>query len=398
MIQQRIAEITSPPPDQLNQLNTQYRAAVRETMARALAGCVPPLDVFSKMRGVFPSEVPLQEQDRDLKCGSSPDEEAPKYHPELHALEYEWYFTNDTARELSQEFASNNGLTVCLGAPKVASVAIHDSRRVVFIDRNPRVLNRFPELGRSEEVHLMDATDAGRLSIQADSLLFDSPWYLPDTIAWLFSASQLVKHGGSLVFALYPPLVRATAKLERDLILETASSIGSVQVVEDALAYETPLFEHEALNASGLGCLYKWRRADLVRITVRKALATPPPGLLCRPLIDGAWRSFVIGDQVVKVRRESTRRDTHGAIRRLLSPVGPNFLLRSVSVREPERAFIDVWTSRNRVAACPETRLLNPILRNLARGEPLRETIRSHRLRMPAGFEHQMHDFLALEE
>jgi hypothetical protein len=398
MIQQRIADITNPPPDQLSQLNTQYRVSIKETMVRALAACVSPLDVFSKMRGVFPPEVPFQEQGRDLKCESFSDEEAPKYHPELHPLEYEWYFTNDTARELSQEFASNNGLTVCLGAPKVASAAIHGSRRVVFIDRNPRVLNRFPDLNRSEEVHLMDATDAGRLRIQADAVLFDSPWYLPDTIAWLSSASQLVKNGGALVFALYPPLVRATAKLEREFILESASSIGTVQVLEDALSYETPLFEHEALNASGLGCLHKWRRADLVRVTVRKPLKTPPSGLLRRPLIDGTWSSFVIGDQVVKVRSQSTRHDAHGVLKGLLSPLEANFLLRSVSVREPERAFIDVWTSRNRVAVCPDTRLFNQVLRNLAKGKPLRETIRSQRAKMPTDFEHQMHELLALEE
>jgi len=397
MIQQRIAEITSPSPNRLAQISAEYDAMVRETLARAIAGCKSPIGVFAKMRGMFPAEVVLQEQGRALKSQTFSDSRSPEYHPELHALDYEWYFTNSTAHELNHEFASKSGLTICLGSPKVAAAAIHASRRVVFVDKNPCVLTRLPVLAKSEEVHLMDAADAGRLGLQADVVVFDPPWYFPDTIAWLLSASQLTKRGGSVVFALYPPLVRATAKLERELILEIASSMGPVQIQEEALVYETPLFERESLAGSGLPCLNEWRRSDLVRVTVGKPLVGTDFCLPRRPLIDGVWRSFVIGDQVVKVRSRSLRPDTNGQHDGLLRPIGANFLLESVSVRTPQRELVDVWTSRNRVAASSEPRLLSLILRRLARGESLSQAVSPYIAAIPVEFEHQMHDLLALE-
>jgi len=243
----------------------------------------------------------------------------------------------------------------------------------------------------------MDATDAGRLGIQADIVVFDSPWYLPDTVAWLLAASKLVKRGGSIVFVLYPPLVRATAKLERELILEIASSMGEVEIQEDVLAYETPLFEQEALDGSGLHGLSEWRRADAVRVTVDKPFADSDLGLLRRPSIDGTWRSFVIGDQVVKVRSRPMRREGHTPPKALLRPLGANFLLESVSVGVPQRKLVDVWTSRNRAAASSDTRLLSLILRRLSRGESLRQAVRPYVAETPTEFERQMHDLLALE-
>jgi hypothetical protein len=243
----------------------------------------------------------------------------------------------------------------------------------------------------------MDATDAGRLGMQADIVVFDSPWYLPDTIAWLLSASKLVKRGGSIVFALYPPLVRAKAKLERELILEIASLMGAVEIKEEALVYETPLFEQEALDGSDLHGLSEWRRADVVRVAVGKSIADTDLDLLRRPLIDGAWRSFVIGDQVVKVRSRSMRLESHRQHKGLLRPLGDNFLLGSVSAGVPQRDLVDVWTSRNRVAASSDTRLLSLILRRLARGESLRQAVRPYVAEIPTEFEHQMHDLLALE-
>jgi len=397
MMRQRIAEISNPSPDRLAEITAQYEVEVQETLARALAECASPIGVFSKMRGMFPSEVILRERGRILRSERSSAVRPPKYHPELHALDYEWYFTNTTARSLSHEFASESGLTICLGAPRVAAAAIRASRRVVSIDKNPCVLTRFPVLNKSEEVHIMDATDAGRIGMQADVVVFDSPWYLPDTIAWLLSASKLIKRGGSIVFALYPPLVRATAKVERELVLEIASSMGAVEIQEDGLVYETPLFEHEALEGSGLRGLNEWRRADLVRVAMGRPMADTDLGLLRRPMIDGTWRSFVIGDQVVKVRSRSLELNSHRQLNGLLRPLGDSFLLESVSVGVPQRKLVDVWTSRNRVAASSDTRLLSLILRRLARGESLRQAVRRYVSEIPTEFEHQMHDLLALE-
>ncbi len=396
MIQQRVADIMNPSADRLAQINAQYRSAARETLAQALAGCESPAGVFSKMKGMFPSDVVLLENGQALKCENYSCSPAPEYHPELHALDYEWYFTTRTAHELSGEYGSRNGVTICLGAPKVAIAAIHQSRSVVLVDKNPCLLNRFPELGRSEEVHLMDAIDSGRLRLRADAVIFDAPWYLTDTMGWLFAASQLVRAGGSIIFALYPSLVRPSALLERELILDIASTIGSLEVHQEALVYETPLFEQEVLYGSGLPCMAEWRRGDLVCVTASKPLASLPPGLLYRPSIDGAWRSFVIGEQVVKVRKRLLRLRHSEQREDLLAPVGTSFLLDSVSVRAPQREIVDVWTSRNRAARSSNTSLVSLLLRRLARGESLPHAIGPYVSRIPGDFGDQLCELLAM--
>jgi len=397
MIQQRIADIMNPSADRLTQINSQYGSAVREALAQALAECESPAGVFSKMKGMFPSDVILLENGRALKCANYSRSPPPEYHPELHALDYEWYFTTRTAHELSSEYASRKGVTICLGAPKVAMAAIHQSRNVILVDKNPCLLNRFPVLGKSEEVHLMDAIDSGRLHLKADVVIFDAPWYLTDTIGWLFAASQLVRVGGSIVFALYPSLVRPSAQVERDLILDIASTIGSLEVHEEALVYETPLFEQEVLYGSGLPCIGEWRRGDVVCVTANKSLLSLPSGLLCRPSVDGAWRSFVIGEQVVKVRKRSLRLKPPEQREELLAPLGTSFLLNSVSVTAPQREIVDVWTSRNRGARSSNTSLLCLLLRRLARGQSLPQVMGAYIPWIPDGFERQMYELLAME-
>lgn len=368
------------------QLEAPYCRAVNTLLTDLLSREILPRDIFPKMRGVFPADLIRYESDLKARCNrENVENEASEYNPQLHALAYEWYFTSDVASALSKEIVSRRGKTICLGVPTVALAAIKNSVNVVLVDQNSHVLNRFPEL-RQIEVHIMDAAEAGRLRVGADVVLFDSPWYLGDTLAWLLAAFRLVKQGGTIVFAMFPSLVRPAASSERELILELAESMGKVHVAEDALGYETPLFEIEALKACGLRSVGNWRRGDLVIISDRKpigrqrkmrSLHVPKS----RQHADGLWTTFLVGSQTVKLRTSKAR--SAGSRRRsLLRPVDGGFVLPSVSVRNTRRREIDLWTSRNRVAGVTDFRLLSTILQQLEAGTSFNRIIRHFRGRV----------------
>lgn len=241
----------------------------------------------------------------------------------------------------------------------------------------------------------MDAVDAGRLSLKGDVVVFDSPWYLGDVLAWLAASSCLVRPGGMIVFALYPPLVRPTAQLERDFALEVASTIGEVQIIEDSLAYETPLFEAEALKACGFAHVGEWRRGDTVVIRDTHRMELSLPNLPCRSEVDGKWETFLIGSQVLKLRAIEQKPNRH--FQHFLEPVAEDFVFPSVSVRRDNRNEADLWTSRNRVAKTGDRYMLRSILRDLQAGLTLHDALAPYRNTLGLEGEEQMRRILFLE-
>jgi hypothetical protein len=381
---------------QADRVEAPYRRAVAQLLAVNVADCESRSSLFSRMRGVFPGDLLKCRPELKGAWEAPQGQSIPTYYPELHALNYEWYFTSQTAENLAQEFASPRGLTVCLGAPTVASAAVRTGKNIILVDQNPAVLKRFPELSCSSEVHVMNAVDAGRLSLRGDVLIFDSPWYLGDILPWLAASSCLVRPGGVIAFALYPPLIRPTAQLERDFVLEVASAIGDVQVIEDSLAYETPLFEAEALKACGFQYVGEWRRGDTVVIRDARPIELSLPNLPCRGEVDGQWESFQIGSQVLKLRAKTQQESTRH-FQTFVEPVGESFTFASVSVRHDRRNEVDLWTSRNRVARTRDRNTLRSILRQLQAGVTLHEALTPYRNTLGLAGEEQMRVILFLE-
>jgi hypothetical protein len=275
----------------------------------------------------------------------------------------------------------------------VAAAAVREGRNVVLVDENPWLMSRFPELIQASEIHFMDAADASRLNISADAVIFDAPWYLGDILDWLVAACKLVRPGGTIVFALFPSLVRPTAHTERHLILDMAAKIGRVSVTEDLLWYETPLFEWEALKATGLECIGNWRRGDLVVIRDKKTVSISASSFPRRKDVDGRWHTFIIGSQVVKIRAD-LKRQYSGSSQTLISEVEGSFILPSVSLRDDRRGKVDVWTSRNRVGVAGAPDALSAILYDLQAGTPLQHAVGPYCSRFGADIEHRMRKFL----
>jgi hypothetical protein len=260
--------------------------------------------------------------------------------PELHPVDYEWYFTGEVATALGQ--LRSPGRVVCLGTPTIADRLLSVGVDAILIDRNPLVLRRFVNI-RSREALLCEDLNQVRPTLpSAGTVYLDPPWYLDEFTWWLWHASHCVARGGTLVFPLFCDALRPAARDERANLLDLAARVGDVSIFPSQVEYETPKFEYEAGSAAGepVGT----RTADLVTVSVKR------PGLP-RPLVrpqEPTWDTYLVGPQVVKVRRTIDFDGSGPYLEEIPTSVG--FVLPSVSRRWPGRDMVDIWTSRNRVA------------------------------------------------
>lgn len=329
--------------------------------------------VIRRSRGAFPTLVyerlAALELAESLPDGSPTDVEAPQSlrDPELHPLDFEWYFTAETATEIATELADAGSPVLCLGAPTVAVTLANRGVPVTLVDRNELVETRFASRYDALEFVTSDIAAPLELDDEYPVAFFDPPWYPEDTTTWLHRASTNVADGGRIYFVLFPPLTRPAAAAQRDAVLETAAGLGSVTITDGAVTYHTPSFEREVLRESAVPVVRDWRRGDLVRIDVET-----PDGLSEPPSATGEpdWETFVANGQVVKVRRPASSNTDE-----VLSPIAgcDGYVLPSVSRRDARRREVDLWTSRNRVAAVGDRDAVTEALRKLETAAELDE-------------------------
>lgn len=325
-----------------------YLRELDECLLAAAASGIRDFSRFArKARGAFPSLVAdrLAALELDVSFAQQGGHDTRQPNPELHPLDFEWYFQPAVADEVAAVLDVRSSRVLCLGAPTVAVALARRRHEVVLIDRNPLVRPRLHPVDQGVDVRTHDLWEPIEATHDFDAVFFDAPWYPDEEELWLWQACRAVRRGGTVLFSLFPPLVRPTAKADRAAILAEASVLGDVSVMATPLTYATPLFEAEALAAIGLPAPASWRVADLVAVRDVKAIAPSPPP---RPGIDlDVWDTWVIGSQVVKLR-QNTSGDPH----HIISPVPgtSDWRYASVSRRDAHRALVDLWTSRNRVA------------------------------------------------
>jgi hypothetical protein len=294
--------------------------------------------------------------------------------PELHARDFEWYFTPECAAELAARVGRPGGSVLCLGTPTVAFALLDAGhvRRVTLVDRTPFAFRR--DHGRSSRRHRDPAAlearqedlAAARLDAGAyDAVVLDAPWYLPELCHWLAVAAAAVRPGGRICLALLPALHRPSARADRATMLARARTLGPVTVEPGGLRYATPRFEREALATAGVWVPAVWRRADLVELVVERPFTqTFEP-----PAPEPAWARFVVGTQVIQL--DPCAASEPGDVLRPLDEHADGFRYASISTRDPRRADIGLWTSRSRVARVRRPAVVAALLERLAAtGEP----------------------------
>lgn len=322
------------------------------------------LDAARNAKGMFPAELQRRFRERGIVLSQSTGRinyKPPTYSPELHALDGEWYFTESTSAELGRLVGT--GRVCLLGTPTVA--ASLDASSFTLIDRSPFIRDRFNfhEAGAKIVTSNVEDTD---IDSGFDVVLFDPPWYVPQLLQWFSLAARAVSPQGKIMFPLLGELTRPTAQQEREALLTLAAAVGEVEVFPSAIEYDIPLFEQQALAASGIQLDGPWRRADLVAVRVRSLIAAPKITFSSQKDTD-QWSTFVLGSQVVKLRVNCVLNYNEKMIHHIEGV--SDYLYDSVSRRDPHRNAIDLWTSRNRVAQVGDRAAVETVLSAL-QGDP----------------------------
>lgn len=343
--------------------HAEHRRAVDARLREAIEGGARS---FEEVLAVTDGADPRMVARRVRGLGLALDDEAgadalDPWIPELHARDFEWYFTPRCAAELAARVGEPGASVLCLGTPTVAFALLDAGRvrRVTLVDRNPLAFRRGPHRHAALEARLEDLA-AARLDAGAyDVAVLDAPWY-PDALGhWLEVAAAAVRPGGKIVLALLPELHRPSARADRATILARARALGTVEVERGRFTYVTPRFEREALATAGVRVPAAWRRADLVEIMVEHAPATTRHARAPEP----AWLRFVIGAQVVQLDPDAPSEP--GELLRSIDG-DPSFRYASISTRDPRRAEIGLWTSRSRVARVRHPAVVAALLERLA--------------------------------
>ena len=342
-------------------------------------------ELFPEMRGAFPSLVLRRVTESKfvhrvlLKQDYGTQERSyfrSNYKPELHPLYHEWYFTEGCAQSLASLLTLRQGKSLFVGLPTVALAASQLSRRFLLVDANPFNATRFPKLAACSKLFVGDILRAGLSLPPVDLVAFDPPWYLEDFQAWLVAAARLTRIGGVIAFPLFLSLLRPTASTERERILELAATFGFVEIARQAITYETPLYEREALRSAGIMDAGNWRLADLVIIrkvkTHRESYWSRVRATASSAF--NSWLPFLIANQVVLLRKTSAT--SHA---KLIAPIigTKQFTYDTVSARDPRRGRIGIWTSHNRVAEISDSRVLSRLLASVSSGVSLKKAIRT---------------------
>lgn len=279
-------------------------------------------------------------------------------HPDLSLIRGEWYFTEPTCRTIAELCT---GATLLAGTPTVAQLLPGST----LVDSSPWAQLR------------VDLTQVEHLSIdfedywtheRFDSVVLDPPWYFPALTNWINNATYFSTAGSLILFPLFGEGTRPHANIEREQILAACGQFGTVEVIRDAIEYETPRFEVEALKASGIDLRGPWRLSDLVCLRVE---GTAQHLLSIRETSD--WSEIRVGSTLVAYRPSQEEPPSRNSSLIAHVPGVSDWVLDSVSRRDPRWRFINVWCSNNRVGHVRDVAALRGAVRHLSMGDHMAE-------------------------
>lgn len=298
--------------------------------------------------------------------------------PTPHPLDYDWRFHDDSVINLLRRvdtIAAESETVVLLGTPSLLQATLAEPRpySLALLDANATVVRWFAE--HAPSVHVLHGMIGQDLlpNWRGRVVVADPPWYEEHIRAFLWAATQLCVVGGTILMALPPLGTRPGIENMWARTLDELIPLGLTleKIEHSALAYDTPLFEQNALAAEGLATYnWPWRRGDLAIFRrIRETHAACP--LLC--MTEGTWDEVCIAGVRLRLRQKRADDFADPTLQALID----GDVLSSVSRRDPRRRNVDVWTSGNRVFACHGTQMLKLILEVYAASEKPLERLRA---------------------
>jgi hypothetical protein len=266
--------------------------------------------------------------------------------PVCHPADYEWRFSELTARRLLEIATSSlpaGELVAHVGTPTTFAVGAER-----FGDWNHVLLERSGAVIASLASHNCGRHKIIRIDLQmerppllrAAAAVVDPPWY-PRNTAWFLAAACWVCRPSASILLCQPTVAtRPGVREERETLLRTFPGLGLayLETQSAALRYVTPHFETMSLRTAlgGIEIPTDWRKGDL--LLLRKASESAGQELSSDS--DDPWLEVQFGPVRIKLRAAG-----HGDLTSLV----PGDVLDTVSRRDPIRESIGMWTSGNRV-------------------------------------------------
>jgi hypothetical protein len=252
--------------------------------------------------------------------------------------------------------------------------ASFENRRLVYIGADTALLaearlHRLLLLSTARDL-LTYRRPPGRFKM----VIMDPPWYEEHLLRFTWFASSALCIGGSLLLAMPPLGTRPGVQIEHQTVRTWLARLGlTVETVElGSLPYETPLFERNALRASGIFDVPRdWRRGDLWVVRKARRSSAPWPG----DSLGSHWVEHRFGEIRVKIDTHAASQGPSARLVRLLE----GDILPTVSRRDPRRAAARVWTTGNRVFGCESPAELDRILTDWMTGSNLSRVSASDR-------------------
>ncbi|MBA3831711.1 MAG: ASCH domain-containing protein [Chthoniobacterales bacterium] len=232
---------------------------------------------------------------------------------------------------------------------------------MILLDTNSALVHLFPQHVATGDALLCDLVVDPIPRVTGDVIVADPPWYYEDMAAFLWVAQQVCRVGGRVI--LSTPKIGTRPRIGRDLqkLAKWIRCLGFVSETfeRDAIEYQSPFFEKNALRAEGLSAYPEnWRTADLLVLRLEKntRVARPRPSEFRKH-----WQEAAFGTMRLRVLENKRGGFCDPSLRSL--SVGDHPV--SVSRRDPRKEKAKIWTSGNRVFDCAGAKLFLAIARAL---------------------------------
>lgn len=186
-----------------------------------------------------------------------------------------WYFSWNTCLKISQLDTWNDKKIAFLGTPRLFEYFIIRGlgKTLTLIDLDTTITSAINQKykniisNKNISIYNLDINSICEKSIseQFDYIFLDPPWYPEYYISWIDKASKLLNNKGSIIFSIFPHLLRPLADKERiEIFKKCRKSFENFYLISDALEYDIPSFEKKELEQEKVILHGNWKISDMV--------------------------------------------------------------------------------------------------------------------------------------
>jgi len=314
-----------------------------------------------------------------FKVANKKMDEFRKEMPEPHPHNFDWRFSNQCLQSFAEYLLSyhDDDDNICIIAAPSLFVYLQSMdyfNEIILIERskqmNEKIRHIFPGFFgiKTHDLQYPFKGDLSRLENYFSCIIADPPWYQDYYELFLSRAKDIVKPGGLIHLALFPPFSKKSALRERTAIFSFAQNNGIdlIELKSGLLKYETPLFERSALKSEEFQVQpEKWRRGDLATFYVTSKTGQN----FMIQVEEGVWKEFIFDKKVIKLRHKDPVRNWE--LPEIINIIDGDGYYPSVSRKHPLRNKIDLWTSGNKAYEVKGSYVLEIILNGIINKESL---------------------------